>query len=222
MEKRLLAFALGSACIVVPLCGSPKASQGGSLASFKTLLDSPIIAAHGALLSRQFRPRKMAQIQPQPQIPIAPASPPPPAPHRTEILRFDNWVVTCNEFEPPKKRVCDARLQFVNANTNQLLLEWTFWLNDNKQVQARLQTPTGVNIPAGVDVQPEKGPARKLAFESCEAGFCFASMVMDANLVRDLSASTIAELTIQASNGNSARFNLQIKGIGKALAALRK
>lgn len=217
-QNRFLVFAVaGGICVAVLFCPSA-ASQGnnGSIPSEKGLARSSVgvrgVASAKPLLL------KVAQNQAQPQN-SAPAL---PVPYRTEILRFDNWLVTCNEFDSPKKRVCEARLQFVQANnTNQVLLEWLVWLNDNKQLQTRLQVPTGVNIPVGVDLQPEKGLSRKFAFESCETGFCRAGMIMDGNLVRDLSASATADVTVQASSGNRVRFNLPIKGFDKAYAALR-
>jgi len=48
-----------------------------------------------------------SQNQPQSPAPQQPASTPPPAPvpQRTEILRFDNWTVTCNEFAEPSPRM---------------------------------------------------------------------------------------------------------------------
>jgi invasion protein IalB len=141
-------------------------------------------------------------------------------PYRTEILRFDSWLVTCDDFESPKKSVCQARLQVVQTNTKQVLLEWTVWVSDNRQIQTRLQTPTGVNIPAGVDLQPDKGPTRKLSFESCETGFCRAGMVLDSDAVRDISSSETAQVTIEASTGDKARFNFAVKGFSEAFAAL--
>jgi invasion protein IalB len=224
IERKFAFFALVASAIFItgPFC-YPAASQDGNRSTpFEMGPARRLVPARGAAsVSAQFRPPMLAQNQAQPQNPAPAAPPPPPTPYRTEILRFDNWLVTCNEFESPKKRDCEARLQFVQANTNQLLLEWTVWLNDNNQLQTRLQTPTGVSIPVGVDLQPEKGPSRKLVFESCETSFCRAGMIMDGNLLRDLTASATAEVTIQASDGNRARFNLQIKGFAKAYAALR-
>lgn len=223
-QIRHLVFALVASAIFItgPFC-YPAASQDGNRSTQLEMDPARRLGAarSAASVFAQFRSPRLAQTQVQPQNPAPAAPPSPPTPYRTEILRFDNWLVTCNEFDAPKKRTCEARLQVVQTNTNQVLLEWTVWLNDDKQVQTRLQTPTGVNIPVGVDLQLEKGPARKLAFESCETGFCRAGMIMDANMVRDLFASATAQVTIQASTGDKARFNFPLQGFDKAYAALR-
>jgi invasion protein IalB len=169
------------------------------------------------------QPRSKAPEQAHAQAP-APAQPAPaaPLPQRTEIVRFDNWLVTCNDFvEGPRKRVCAAQLQLQQSGTNQVVLAWTVSINDNKQFVTALQTPTGVAIPPGVDLQPEKGAKRKMPYESCDTGRCTAGTIMDANFVRDITASATMKVFIQSSNGQTIQFDIPIKGFDKASAQLR-
>src|SRR5256885_8327408 len=101
-------------------------------------------------------PPQQAQAQqsaPQPQA----AAPAARSPQRTEIVKFDNWTVTCLEYpEGTPKKTCAAQLQVQQSGSNQVLLAWTVSLNDSKQFVTLLQTPTGVSIPSGVELQPEK------------------------------------------------------------------
>jgi invasion protein IalB len=211
---RLLGLAVaGTLCVAAP---AHAASPDGLLAQAVPAVPLQGGAAGGRAPARAAEPApRMAQSQPE--APAAAAA----LPTRPEILRFENWIVTCNEFDAPKKRVCEARLSLSQSNNNQVLLVWTIWINDAKQLQARVQMPTGVSIPPGVELQPEKGAVRKLAFESCDTGFCLAGTVMDAALVRDLTASSTADIFVQAANGNRIRFPLPIKGFDKAYAAVR-
>ena len=155
---------------------------------------------------------------PQPQA----AAPAARSPQRTEIVKFDNWTVTCLEYpEGTPKKTCAAQLQVQQSGSNQVLLAWTVSLNDSKQFVTLLQTPTGVSIPSGVELQPEKAGKRKLSYESCEPARCTSTFTIDAALLRELSTAPTAQVVIFAANGQSVQFNIPIKGFDKASAHLR-
>ena len=167
-------------------------------------------------------PAPAAAAPPAPGAAAAPAAPPPPIPSRTEILNFENWVVTCNEFETPKTRVCSALLQIAQQNTNQVVFAWTIALDNAKQMVTIMQTPTGVNIPPGIELRVGKVPPHKIPFASCDAGRCVATSPMDANLLKEMTTVPTAEATIQGSQGNTVQFTIQMKGFDKAYAALTR
>jgi invasion protein IalB len=167
-------------------------------------------------------PARSAQAPAAPAQPQQPAAAPPKIPTRTEILRFDGWVVTCNEFTEPKTRVCAMLLQILQQNTNQVVFSWTVELDNSKQATTIMQTPTGVAIPPGVELRIGKSPARKVPFASCDNGRCIATMIMDANLLREMAATPTAEAVIQGSQGNTVQFNIQMKGFDKAYAVLSR
>jgi invasion protein IalB len=166
---------------------------------------------------------------PAPTAPAAPAGQPAAngataqTPTRTEILNFENWVVTCNEFaEASKPRVCTALLQIAQQNTNQVVFAWTIAIDNSKQMVTIMQTPTGVNIPPGVELKVGKVPPRKIPFASCDAGRCVATLPMDAALLREMTTVPSAEAVIQGSQGNTVQFNIQMKGFDKAYAVLSR
>jgi invasion protein IalB len=147
----------------------------------------------------------------------------PQVPARTEILHFENWIVTCNEFaEGPQTRACSALLQILQQDTNQTVFAWTIGFDSNKQMVTILQIPTGVAIPPGVELRIGKTPARKIPFASCDPGRCIATMPIDAGLLREVVTVQTAEAVIQGSQGNAVQFTIQMKGLDKALAALSK
>jgi invasion protein IalB len=169
-------------------------------------------------------PAPAAQAPAAPPAPGAAAQPaaPPPIPSRTEILNFENWVVTCNEFETSKTRVCSALLQIAQQNTNQVVFAWTVALDNTKQMVTIMQTPTGVNIPPGIELRVGKVPPHKIPFASCDTGRCVATSPMDANLLREMTTAPTAEAIIQGSQGNTVQFNIQMKGFDKAYAVLTR
>jgi len=153
----------------------------------------------------------------------APAPAPPQIPTRTEILNFENWAVTCNEFaDGPKARRCSALLQILQQNTNQIVFTWTVALDERKQPVAVMQTPTGVVIPPGVELRVGKLPSQKIPFASCDTGRCIATTTLDANLLREMTISPTAEAVIQGSQGNTVQFNIQLKGFDRAYAILSR
>jgi invasion protein IalB len=148
---------------------------------------------------------------------------PPQVPTRTEILNFENWAVTCNEFaDSPKAKRCSALLQILQQNTNQIVFTWTVALDDRKQLVAIMQTPTGVVIPPGVELRVGKLPSQKIPFASCDPGRCIATTTVDANLLREMTTSPTAEAIIQGSQGNTVQFNIQLKGFDRAYAVLSR
>ncbi len=170
-------------------------------------------------------PHRVAQArQPtQAQAPPAPAQPvKPPVPHRTETVNFDDWSVTCQDFsEGPKKHTCAAQLQVQQSGTAQIVLTWRVFINDGKQLVAVLQTPTGVMIVPGAELQLEKAAPRKLAFESCEQARCTAAMVMDSAFVKEATTAATASVNLHAVGGNTVQIGFSMKGFDKASAHLR-
>jgi invasion protein IalB len=179
-----------------------------------------LLAATLALvLSGLAGPQAPAQPQPQPPAQQAPA---PRQPFRTEVVRFDNWSVTCLEYaEGVPKKTCAAQVQVQQSGTTQIILVWTVSLNESKQFVSVLQTPTGISIGAGVELQPEKAGKRKLSYESCETSRCTATLTMDAALLREVTAAGTAQVVIYALTGQSVTFSFPIKGFDKASAHLR-
>jgi invasion protein IalB len=156
------------------------------------------------------------------QAPAAQA-PAPQIPTRTEILNFDNWVVTCNEFaEGAKTRTCSALLRIIQQNTNQTLFAWSITIDASRQPAAVLQTPTGVNIAPGVELRIGKAAPQKIAFTACDTGGCVANTHLDANIVREMGTAATAEAVIQGSQGNNVQFTVPLKGFDRAYAALSR
>jgi invasion protein IalB len=174
--------------------------------------------AEGKRLQLLPEARRSAQAQ---ATPAQPQPPVPKIPIRTEISRFDGWIVTCNEFEGgPKTRGCSAQLQILQEKTNQPVFSWTVGLDDNKQLVTVLQTPTGVAIAPGVELRVGKIPARKIPFATCETTRCIATTIVDAALLREMTTSPTAQAVVQGAQGNTVDFNIQMKGFDKAYPTL--
>jgi invasion protein IalB len=154
--------------------------------------------------------------------PKAAAAPAAPEPTRIEIQKFDNWVVTCNEFaEGPRTRACSAVTRFFNQN-KQLVFQWTVAVDNNKQLGTVMETVPGVAIPPGIELRIGKSASHKIPYMTCETDVCVARSNVDANLLRELTGSPTAEVVIQGSQGNTVLFPIEMKGFDRAYAVLSR
>ena len=168
-----------------------------------------------------------ARAQQRPARPRPRQHPPPAASPsaRTEILTFDNWVVTCRDGkDDAEKRVCSAELQIVQTanNASSVVFSWLIGLNAAGAPVSVLRFPSGVLIGPGVELKLLPKDARKIPFTSCEPARCDAAVVMDDGFMRDAAAAQTAEATIYASDGRGVKFTINMKGYQQGLAAIRK
>lgn len=189
------------------------------------------LAALDAGMAQQQRPaqprRGGAQAQPAPA-PAPPAAaqpgaeaPPPPQPFRTEILNFDSWSVTCQEFRDPKPRkVCQAQMQVVRQGTQQVVLSLAVVADDKGVWRALVSTPTGVAIQPGVDVAVQGAAGRKAQYETCEPQRCIAALALDEKTVKDFAAAQQVEATVVTNAGQAIKLTFPMKGFDKAWPAL--
>jgi invasion protein IalB len=175
--------------------------------------------------SQVLKDSRVAQNPPNtaPSTPSEQQTPAPKIPIRTEISRFDNWIVTCNEFQDGSTtRKCSALLEVIQDKTQRPVFSWTIEVNEKKQLISVFQTPTGVAIAPGVQLRIGKSPARTIPFASCETGHCVATTLVDANLLREMTTSPTAQAVIQGLQGNIVEFAIQLKGFDKAYATLTR
>jgi invasion protein IalB len=140
---------------------------------------------------------------------------------KTETINYENWILTCREFlEGPKKRNCSISVAVQKQDTNQIVLALTLQPNEQGQMVASIQTPTGVAIAPGVEFKLEKAAARKFVFDFCEPSRCSASLIADKNFIREASAAANLTVVIQSSDGKPVNFDFPIKGFDKAYAKM--
>lgn len=142
-------------------------------------------------------------------------------PVRTETTQFDQWVVTCREVVGGKQpKECAAALRVVQPN-KQLVLLWEAARDDKGVIRTVIQTPTGVLVQQGVDVKVGDEIVTKFAYFACIPNNCEAAGVIDDKLLKRLAAASEVTLTIHARDGRDIHFKFPVKGIDKAVAALR-
>jgi invasion protein IalB len=167
----------------------------------------------------------------------APAPPPSaqPAPPRSETIVYDSWTVTCHEGGTAKK-TCLATLQVLDKDRRQVLLRWQIGFDKAARLTTAIDVPTGllvtddktqtrssgISIKQGVELKLGDRPVRNVAFRMCDAQRCEASTPIDDAFVKDAGTATTATATVYTADGRAVPFVMQLKGIDKALASLRR
>ncbi|MFK8250857.1 invasion associated locus B family protein [Ancylobacter terrae] len=148
-----------------------------------------------------------------------------PGPQRTETIVFDNWVVTCRDtVGKTGKPICSTSLQVTNNDTRQTVLLWQIGQDDAGKPVFALRVPLGVRIKDGVQFTIGAGKPRKADFVLCDNRGCESAGPLDEALIRELSAGAGGEALVvfTATNGQAVNLKIPLKGIDKALPALRK
>jgi invasion protein IalB len=175
-------------------------------------------AAAAARAKKAAQQRRMAEAkskakpQPKQETPAA-------GPVRTETQTFDQWTVTCRETTGQPK-ACTGALRVVQPN-QQLVILWEIGKGNDGAVRSVMQTPTGVLVQKGVDLQVGEQTVGKLEYVACVPQNCEASGVLDDALAKKLASAGEVTVTIHAKDGRDIHFKFPIKGIDKALAAVR-
>ncbi|MGH6726735.1 MAG: invasion associated locus B family protein [Pseudolabrys sp.] len=157
------------------------------------------------------------------------------SPQRVETIKYDSWVVVCAEAGGSSKKTCSAKLQAVNQEQGQVLVDWEIGMNreghyvtafrvppvfgfkkDNKVIAGPLLIQNGVELKFG------NGPARRINYVWCGPKQCFAEALIDEAFIKEALANTKATITVHTAGGGAIPIEIPIKGIDKAISSTRK
>jgi invasion protein IalB len=145
----------------------------------------------------------------------------PTVPVRTETTVYDRWTVTCQEtLDNNAKKTCSATLRVVDQN-KQLVILWRLANAADGKLTSVMQTPTGVLVQKGVDLNVGDKAVGKFAYAGCVPQNCEAAGAVDDPLLKAIMAAPEMMVTIHAMDGRDVHFKFPLSGIDKAVAAVR-
>ena len=145
----------------------------------------------------------------------------PDAPVRTETTVYDRWTVTCQEtLDGKPKKTCSAALRVVDQN-QQLVILWQIGRGADGKLKTMMQTPTGVLVQKGVDLQIGEAEVGKLAYAACVPQNCEAGGALDDPQIKKILAAADMVVTIHSKDGRDVHFKFPLAGFDKAMAAIR-
>jgi invasion protein IalB len=142
-----------------------------------------------------------------------------PAGKVSDRQSFGDWAYGCITPTGGAQTQCMIANQFLDAKTKAVIFRWTIARNGDKLVSV-WHTPTGILVNRGLVL--DAGTAKPIAvpFKSCSRGSCQAVANLAPEFVETLSKTDKATATIYGTNGKGIAFNVSVKGLADALAAL--
>ena len=117
-----------------------------------------------------------------------PAAPPAPAP----------WGARCASDGRSSTPDCVIEQRVVLSNSGQLLAAVTVRLPADSQTPVMMiQTPSGLNLPAGLKLAVDEKPFETLPLQTCDGGGCYAGNVVSPELLAALKQGTTLSITFQ-------------------------
>jgi invasion protein IalB len=166
---------------------------------------------------------------PQESIELAQASQPQAVPTATGVPPqqmtgepIGDWLFNCATNPQTSARRCSIVQRILNNQSNSVVFAWVIGNDDQGNLVAVWQTPTGVLINRGVaiDVGTEKPIA--VPYTACITGHCEAVATLAPDFVETLIKAEKATATIIAVSGQGLTFDLSVKGLSDGIAALKK
>lgn len=130
---------------------------------------------------------------------------------------YGNWQMRCHAGAVGDKKSCVGVLEVIDAKKHQLILGWLMGLNGKGGITSTFQTPTGVLVARGVDLQLGNSAVRHLDYSACGANGCEASLVMDDSMIADAEAADQAKITLYAANGKAVNLGIPVKGVNQVV-----
>ncbi len=134
---------------------------------------------------------------------------------------YGNWQLRCRAGAAADKKSCVGVLEVIDTKKHQLILGWLMGLNGKGGITSTFQTPTGVLVARGVDLQLGKSAVRHLDYSACGASGCEASLVMDDSAIADAEAADQAKITLYAADGKAVNLGIPIKGVDKVVESFK-
>lgn len=137
----------------------------------------------------------------------APATPPPPAP----------WGARCASAARTTAPDCVIEQRVVLSNSGQLLAAVTIRLPPDSQTPVMMiQTPFGLNLPAGLKLAVDEKPFETLPLQTCDGGGCYAGNVVSPELLNALKQGTTLSITFQDPNQRDIAVPVSLNGFTAA------
>jgi invasion protein IalB len=138
----------------------------------------------------------------------------------TTTAKFGGWTVTCNQAGEAAAKVCSANFRVVTKENNANILVWVIGFNAKGALLSEFLTLTEVQIQPGVGVTLDDATTLKADFVECGVKGCKARLEMSPSIVRSMKAATKATIAMTRLDGQVLQFQMEIPGIGEAMAEL--
>jgi invasion protein IalB len=165
-----------------------------------------------------------------------PAAPAASAPQRVETIKYDSWVVVCEDsVGGAGKKTCSASLRAMSGDGRQMLLNWQIGVDKDGHFVTTFHVPPTMAekrgdatvggpllVQNGMELKFGNGAGRRINYVWCGPQQCVAEALIDDTFVKEALANSNAVITVYTLGGGAIPIELPIKGIDKAISSTRK
>ena len=187
-----------------------------------TLALLAMLPAGTAALAQSQPPTPATKTQPAP-VAATPAAPPAAQPQPNAAPAAPLWLMTCSNQLQPDHLQCEFSQSIVLTRGNQRERVATASFSrvaGQPQTQAAFTLPYGVSLPDPVKIMVDDKEVGSLAWQSCDAGGCYASGTVDGAWLQAMRNGNKLTTALKARDGRALNFVFQLDGFTKAEAML--
>jgi len=137
---------------------------------------------------------------------------------------FGNWTLLCGKEanDAAAKERCSLVMPLVEKESQKLVFRVIVTPGPENRLVLRVDTPTGIALPRGLEFSPDTKKIYRMAFQTCLPMGCKALLLVPDDLKKDILASKQGAITVYALNGKAVRTVTTFTGFAEGLAALDK
>jgi invasion protein IalB len=139
---------------------------------------------------------------------------------RTHVTRHTAWATVCVEQEEPGPAACRLETRLQDARTRQTLFRWQIGYAEDGRVLSVAQTPNGVLLSAGLELELTDIRATRLPFSTCSDSACESAFFMEDRLIDTLSARAAVSARFVTADGRPIELAVSMDGFASALGQL--
>lgn len=183
----------------------------------------PVLAL--ALLAASALPSGAQDTVPDAPAPAAPATPAPapspptaapPAASAPAAAAGPNWRVNCDGEGTAKRCTVLQNLVADQGQGQQRLLTVMIQPGGDGQPALLLALPHGLFLPAGVQLQIDKGEARKLVIQTADQNGSYAGTAIEPALLEQLKRGSLLDVTFQSAQQQAVTVPVTLAGFSAA------
>lgn len=186
------------------------ASTGLHAAQAKPVQTKPAQVKPAAPPAAEAAPQKPADPADKPAAAAAPAAP--------EV----NWAWRCGSATRTGPMECSLDQTVIKTDTRQIIALFRIRVpGDTREPVGFIQTPLGVFLPAGVELQIDQDQVIQLPIQMCDANGCYAGAPISAEVIGRLQSGKVLRIGFQNVSRETINVTMPLDGFGVAYAAIK-
>jgi|SRR5579864_373600 len=133
-----------------------------------------------------------------------------------------NWITRCGSQTRTGSLECSMEQSAFKTDTRQLVAMFSIRIpSDTRAPVLMVQTPLGVFLPGGLQMQVDDGKAVDLPLQMCDGSGCYAGTPLTDQFSEQLQRGTLLHLSFQNMAHAKLDVTMPLAGFGSAYGAIK-